>query len=129
MKTSNKILIGSIVAIYIFAGVVLILGVRKERAERVNYIPFVEQLDATDIRVVKIASDNIRYYSVGQSERESVKKEIEVVYQPRKNAFKIVGDTLICTVRWVDIDLPSVETVICHDRTVSEPPVYYRDRN
>lgn len=112
MKTSNKILLISGCALVALAIFQVGYGVRQLQKTKEVMRPIVEQIDATEIRVVRMVRENDNYI-VDNTNWRGYNRIAFTYGSPTPEALRIEGDTLVITSNQrVVANLPTVTHVI-----------------
>lgn len=122
MKTSNKILLISGSALVALVICQVVYGVRQLQKTKEIMRPIVEQIDATEIRVVRMVRENDNYI-VDNTKWRGYNRIAFTHGSTTPEALRIEGDTLVITSNdRVVAHLPTVTHVIEWDGTTTELP-------
>lgn len=95
MKTSNIILTVAGALFVGFAAVQIVDGLRQVRHQREILRPVLEQIDSSDIKVIKMVRDNANYECRRSNTKVNLIRFSDT--SPSADALTIQGDTLIIT--------------------------------
>lgn len=123
MKTSNRILLVAALCFMAFAAVQIIDGYRQVRHQREVLRPVLEQIDSSDIRVIRMVRTNDNYVVSNHSDDyagDNTRLIRFVRCHPDASTLRIEGDTLVVTHEGrVVVSFPSA-TIVERDSAAKE---------
>lgn len=121
MKTSNKILIVVSVVFVAFAIVQIIDANHQMRQTQQIMRPILEQIDSSDIRVIRMVRHNDDYVASNSTKHYNSRRLYFSHCKPDDSSLRIEGDTLVITHEGrVIVHIPSATHIIEWDGTVRE---------
>lgn len=121
MKTSNKILIVASALFLAFATIQIVHGMRQVRQTRELMRPILEQIDSSDIKVIRMVRHNDNYVASNNTDHPKSRRIYFSHCKPDASSLRIEGDTLVITHEGrVLVHIPSATHVIEWDGSVRE---------
>lgn len=118
MKTSNIILLATTVALTLYLIAQTAYSLTQIKHTRQAMRPIMEQIDATDIKVISMERTNDNYVADNMRKSNYI---FFVHYCPTPDMLRLEGDTLVvATNRRVVVHIPSATHLVEWDGTVKE---------
>lgn len=116
MRTSNIILLATSVTLTLYLAAQILSGLGQIERTRKEMRPIMEQLDKTEIKVIRMERDNDNYVADNHRDNNYI---YFLHYRITPEMLRIEGDTLVvATDRRVVVHIPSATNVIEWDGTV-----------